>query len=276
MNLLKDKIETLYQKFLWPSLFAAMVTTIYSFVDTIAIGQGVGPDGAAAAAIIYPILGVASLFGFLCGIGGSVRLGNARGEGQLEKANAYYTASLLLVVVTTVIVWPVTAVFKKEIFSLFGANEALMPLVLEYGDWIIWTFPAFILSSYFTCIIRCDGSPNYVMGAVVAGGVLNVFGDWFLVFPMNLGMLFTQETKPIETCETPAVVQGYYEVIVRWIQRFHLRIFLYCFNLHFKQPNYALRRRGSPFDLWRGAFLLRYVPTYLYRCGTGHSTDCCK
>ena len=188
MNLLKDKIETLYQKFLWPSLFAAMVTTIYSFVDTIAIGQGVGPDGAAAAAIIYPILGVASLFGFLCGIGGSVRLGNARGEGQLEKANAYYTASLLLVVVTTVIVWPVTAVFKKEIFSLFGANEALMPLVLEYGDWIIWTFPAFILSSYFTCIIRCDGSPNYVMGAVVAGGVLNVFGDWFLVFPMNLGM----------------------------------------------------------------------------------------
>ena len=57
MNLLKDKIETLYQKFLWPSLFAAMVTTIYSFVDTIAIGQGVGPDGAAAAAIIYPILG---------------------------------------------------------------------------------------------------------------------------------------------------------------------------------------------------------------------------
>lgn len=94
MNLLKDKIETLYQKFLWPSLFAAMVTTIYSFVDTIAIGQGVGPDGAAAAAIIYPILGVASLFGFLCGIGGSVRLGNARGEGQLEKANAYYTAAL--------------------------------------------------------------------------------------------------------------------------------------------------------------------------------------
>ena len=115
----KIKLKHSNQKFLWPSLFAAMVTTIYSFVDTIAIGQGVGPDGAAAAAIIYPILGVASLFGFLCGIGGSVRLGNARGEGQLEKANAYYTASLLLVVVTTVIVWPVTAVFKKvDFFSI--------------------------------------------------------------------------------------------------------------------------------------------------------------
>lgn len=64
-----------------------------------------------------------------------------------------------------------------------------MPLVLEYADWIIWTFPAFILSAYFTCMVRrCDGAPNVVMGAVVAGGVFNVFGDWFLVFPMDMGM----------------------------------------------------------------------------------------
>ena len=75
MDLLKDKIGSLYLKFLAPSLFSALVTTIYSFVDTIAIGKGVGTDGTAACAVIYPIMGVASLFGFLCGIGGSVRFG---------------------------------------------------------------------------------------------------------------------------------------------------------------------------------------------------------
>ena len=188
MNLLKDRIGTLYLKFLLPSLFSALVTTIYSFVDTIAIGQGVGADGAAACAIIYPILGVASLFGFLCGIGGSVRYGKALGEGKPEKANAYYTASLLLVLALTALVWPATALWRTQIFTLFGANDRLMPLVLEYGDWIIWTFPAFILSAYLTCMVRCDGAPNVVMGAVIAGGVFNVFGDWFLVFPMGMGM----------------------------------------------------------------------------------------
>lgn len=188
MDLLKDNIGKLYMKFLLPSLFSALVTTIYSFVDTIAIGQGVGADGAAACAIIYPILGVASLFGFLCGIGGSVRFGKARGEGEPEKANAYYTASLILVILCTIIIWPLTMLFKVPIFTLFGASESLMPLVLEYGDWIIWTFPAFILSAYFTCMVRCDGAPNVVMGAVIAGGVFNVFGDWFLVFPMGMGM----------------------------------------------------------------------------------------
>lgn len=188
MDLLKDKIGSLYLKFLAPSLFSALVTTIYSFVDTIAIGKGVGTDGAAACAVIYPIMGVASLFGFLCGIGGSVRFGKARGEGRMEKANAYYTASLILVLVLTALVWPFTALFRKEIFTLFGASSALMPLVLEYGDWIIGTFPAFILSAYFTCMVRCDGAPNVVMGAVIAGGIFNVFGDWFLVFPMGMGM----------------------------------------------------------------------------------------
>ena len=55
MDMLKDSIGKLYLKYLLPSMFSALVTTIYSFVDTIAIGQGVGADGAAACAIIYPI-----------------------------------------------------------------------------------------------------------------------------------------------------------------------------------------------------------------------------
>ncbi|MFQ9985692.1 MAG: MATE family efflux transporter [Lachnospiraceae bacterium] len=188
MDLLKDKVTTLYAKFLWPSLFAAMVTTVYSFVDTVAIGQGVGPNGAAAGAVVFPIFGVASLFGFLSGIGGSVRFGKAQGEGGTEKANAYYTASFLLTLILTIVVWPVTVICKEEIFTLFGANETLMPLVLEYGNWIIWTFPFFIFSAYLACMVRCDGAPNFAMWAVIAGGVFNVFGDWFLVFPMKMGM----------------------------------------------------------------------------------------
>lgn len=188
MDLLKEKIGRLYWKFLLPSLFSALVTTVYSFVDAIAIGQGVGADGAAASAIIYPIFGVANFLGFLCGIGGSVRLGNARGSGKYEKANAYYSASLLLAILLTIVVCPLMFLCRRGIFTLFGANEALMPLVLEYGDWIIFAFPAFILSAYLTCMVRSDGSPGVAMGAVIAGGIFNIFGDWFLVFPMGMGM----------------------------------------------------------------------------------------
>lgn len=85
MDLLRDSVGRLYLKFLLPSLFSALVTTIYSFVDTIAIGQGVGTDGAAACAIIYPILGVASLFGFLCGIGARSASGSPAARGRKKR-----------------------------------------------------------------------------------------------------------------------------------------------------------------------------------------------
>ena len=48
MDLLKADIKKLYKKYLVPSLSAAVVTSVYSFADMIAIGRGVGADGASA------------------------------------------------------------------------------------------------------------------------------------------------------------------------------------------------------------------------------------
>lgn len=56
MDLLKSDIKKLYRSYLVPSLSAAVVTSVYSFVDMIAIGRGVGADGAAALSIATPIL----------------------------------------------------------------------------------------------------------------------------------------------------------------------------------------------------------------------------
>ena len=55
MDILRDDVKQLFIKFLVPAIGSALVVTAYSFVDTIAIGQGVGPDGTAACAVILPI-----------------------------------------------------------------------------------------------------------------------------------------------------------------------------------------------------------------------------
>lgn len=188
MDLLKSDIKKLYRSYLVPSLSAAVVTSVYSFVDMIAIGRGVGADGAAALSIATPIFGVISLFGLLCGIGNSVYMGKARGEKQIEKANAYFSASLLLTALFTFAIWIVFILFSKQIYVFFGANETLMPLVKRYTDPIVWTMPFFIFSSYLSCLVRSDGAPSRVMSAVVIGGVFNIFADWLFVFPLKLGM----------------------------------------------------------------------------------------
>ena len=95
MDLLTANTRRLFQKYLTTSIFAALATTIYCFVDTIAIGQSEGPIGAAAVAAITPVWGITTLLAALCGIGGSVQMSVAKGAGQDEKGNAYFTAALV-------------------------------------------------------------------------------------------------------------------------------------------------------------------------------------
>ena len=48
MDLVKDDVKKLFLKYFFPTVGAALVTSIYILFDTIFIGQGVGGDGLAA------------------------------------------------------------------------------------------------------------------------------------------------------------------------------------------------------------------------------------
>lgn len=188
MDFITGDIKHLYRKFLTASMASAMVMSIYSFVDTIAVGQSEGPAGAAAMAVITPLYGVLIFLGILCGVGGSVLYGNARGEGKEEKANALFTAATGLMLFLILLVWIIFALFHQQIFIFFGADAELMPKVMEYARWLIWFLPVFILPTFISSFIRNDGAPGLAMAAVIIGGCVNIFGDWFFVFPLGLGM----------------------------------------------------------------------------------------
>ena len=58
MNLLKDDIRKLYFKYFFPTMCAALSTSIYILFDTIFIGQGVGGKGLTALNIVLPIYSI--------------------------------------------------------------------------------------------------------------------------------------------------------------------------------------------------------------------------
>ena len=55
MELLEGSVKPPFAKFLVPPVGIAISVALYRLVDTIAKGQGVGPEGAAACAIVLPI-----------------------------------------------------------------------------------------------------------------------------------------------------------------------------------------------------------------------------
>lgn len=188
MNFLTYDIKKLYFKYLLASIGSATVMSIYSFVDTIAVGHAVGPMGTAAIAVLNPFFSIMVFIGILCGIGGAVLMGNAKGEGLEERGNEYFTAALIMMSIIVAIGWGLAILLQEPIFRFFGADEASMPYVMEYGKWLIWFFPAYVLPLFLAAFLRNDGAPGLATAGVIIGGTFNVFGDWFFCFPLNMGM----------------------------------------------------------------------------------------
>lgn len=185
--LLRGEVSGHWRRYLAPALGGAAVTSVYSLVDTVAIGYGVSADGVAAAAVLLPSFGLMAFLGTLFGMGGAVLLATARGRGRLREGNGWFTLSLLLTLATGVAVTAAVLLTGDLLWLLSGANQGILPLVREYGFWVVLTWPCAMLSLHLGNAIRNDGAPGYVLFAVVAGGCLNIVGDWLLVFPFKVG-----------------------------------------------------------------------------------------
>ena len=139
---------------------SALVMSVYSFVDTIAVGQSEGTLGAAAMEVITPLYGALVFVAILVDVGGSVRLGDAKGRGDEEAANAFFTASVLLMIVLASLLWVLFALFHDAVFIFFGASEEILPKVMEYAKWIIRFFPISIAPTFIGSFVRNDGNPR--------------------------------------------------------------------------------------------------------------------
>ena len=190
MDLLNGNLKKIYLKYLAASFGSALVCSIYGVVDMVMVGQYHGPSGSAAMAIIAPIWNILYSVGLLTGIGGSVLLSNIRGQGEpAAKQNEYFTLSLILTVVFSLGLWGGLVAFEEPLLRLFGANEALLPLAKRYLIPVCFSVPIFLFTQVLAAFLRNDSAPELATKAVLTGGILNIFGDYFFVFTCDLGIL---------------------------------------------------------------------------------------
>ncbi len=185
-DLRSGSIRRLWNKYLWAALGSAVVCSIYATVDLIIVGQYEGPDGAAAMAVVAPLWSIVMSIGILFAVGGSVMYGVSRGAEKGDE-NEYFSATLLGSLAVSALLVILCRCFRLPLFRLFGADEALMPIVLAYADWLTWFLPFFLVGQVLIFFLRNDGAPMLATAAVVACGVTNIIGDYLLVFTCDMG-----------------------------------------------------------------------------------------
>jgi putative MATE family efflux protein len=188
MDLLKGNIKTTYFKYLRAAFGSALISSIYGLVDMAMVGQYQGPTGTAALAVVAPVWNIIYSLGLLTGIGGSVLFGTEKGKGRKGQENQYFTTAVLGTVLFSLISWLGIIFFDTEMLRLFGAEETLLPLAKEYLLPVKYTVPLFLFNQMLAAFLRNDNSPGLATAAVLSGGIFNVFGDYFFVFTLNMGI----------------------------------------------------------------------------------------
>ena len=189
MELLNGKIRPLYFKYLSAAFGSAMISSIYGVVDMAMVGQYQGPDGTAALAVVAPVWNVIYSLGLLTGIGGSVIFSTRRGSGRDDgSGNPYFTAAVVGSVLLAALAWAGLLCFQEPLLTFFGADAGLLDLAGQYLRPIRYVFPLFLMNQMLAAFLRNDGDPGLATAAVLAGGVFNMFGDYFFVFPCDMGI----------------------------------------------------------------------------------------
>ncbi len=189
MDLVHDKIKPIYLKYLAAAFGSAMITSVYSIVDTAMVGQYHGPEGTAALAVVAPVWNIIYSLGLLMGIGGSVIFSTKRDIGGKDgHENQYFSASVIGAVVLAALAWVGILCFERPVLTFFGADSALLTLAQKYMRPIKYVFPLFLFNQMLAAFLRNDKNPGLATCGVLAGGIFNVFGDYFFVFTCDMGI----------------------------------------------------------------------------------------
>ena len=190
MDFLNGRIRPMYLKYLAAAFGSAMITSVYSIVDMAMVGQYQGPEGTAALAVVAPVWNVIYSLGLLMGIGGSVIFSIKRGGGDGKKGNEnqYFTAAVIGSILLSVIAWIGILVFERPILTFFGADPSLLALAQRYMQPVKVVFPLFLFNQMLAAFLRNDKDPGLATFGVLAGGVFNIFGDYFFVFTCDMGI----------------------------------------------------------------------------------------
>ena len=142
--------------------------------------------------------------------GGSIKYSYYKAQGKTDKANAYFTLSLLLTSAIAVICWIGLTVFDDQLLRLFGADDVLLPLAKTYLRPIQFVIPAYPFTQMLAAYLRNDNAPGFAAFATLCGGCFNIFGDLYFVFGLNMDIFGAGLATAIGVTLTIAVMVSHF------------------------------------------------------------------
>lgn len=225
----------------FPTLIGMFFNSALNICDGMFVGHGVGSNALAAINIVAPIFLICTGIGLMFGIGASVIGGIRMAEGNVKAARIIMTQAYIAgaIIFGTVIIC--SLLFTRPLLHLLGCSPLLEDLATDYLLWLLPGLMFFYLQCAGMMLIRLDGSPRYAMSVQIVGAVLNIFLDWYMVFPLGLGIKGASMATSISCTVAGIMVVAYFLFFSDKLKFYPLRLTVKSLRLSIRNTGYMVK-----------------------------------
>ena len=171
-----------------PSSIGILVMSLNILIDTIFVGQWIGPDAIAAINVVLPVSFFIAALGMSIGVGGASIISRALGNNEKKKAILTFGNQLTMTLLMTIILVFFGLVFVDSIIPLFGGKGNLFLPAKIYYTIILYGVPVLAFCMMSNNSIRAEGKPKIAMYAMLLPSISNLFLDYIFIYVLDMGM----------------------------------------------------------------------------------------
>ena len=181
-------ISKLLVQYSVPAIIASVATSLYNIVDSIFIGQGVGPMAIAGLAITFPLMNLVVAFCTLIAVGGATISSIFIGQKNESRATDVVNNVMVLCLIHSILFGGLTLIFLDDILIFFGATSETIPYAREFMRIILYGTPISYVFIGLNNLMRATGYPKKAMISALLSVLVNVILAPIFIFKLEWGI----------------------------------------------------------------------------------------
>ena len=183
-----DLLNRKFRELFFPTLMASIAGNFAVLVDAFFISMFMGSMYLSVVQSIEPFVAFINVIYWLIGLGGSILCTMARAEFDEKKGNAYFTISIIGIIIVGLVMTLSTMIFQGSYIQLLCHTDQLKPFVTQY---FYYYALGIVFECYMVCLayfIKTDGFIDMQFRAFLLCNVVNIILDVVLMKFLNLGI----------------------------------------------------------------------------------------
>lgn len=172
-----------------PASIGILVMSLNILVDSIFVGNWIGPIAIGAINVVLPVSFFIAALGMAIGVGGSSIISRALGANNRQKALKTFGNQIMLTLTLTILMVVVGLWYVDDIIPLFGGKGDLFDAAKIYYIIVLYGVPFLALCMMGNTVIRAEGKPKFAMYAMLIPSIGNLVLDYIFINVLDLGMM---------------------------------------------------------------------------------------